>query len=176
MLKSNEEQAFLRAFEDHADALFRHTSFRIADKERARDIVQDAFLKVWDYVVGGGTVHEYRTFLYRVVHNLIVDEYRKKRSSSLDALLEDETIADKIEAQMASGSLAESEEALDWNLQLAHVAEDIERLPEVYRAVLTMRFLDGLSIQEIAQALEVSHNVIMVRIHRGIAKLKTFYE
>lgn len=176
MVQSQEEQAFLRAFDEYADALFRHVSFRVADKVRAQDIVQDAFLKTWDFIAGGGTVREYRSFLYRIVHNLIVDEYRRKRSSSLDALLEDETVADRVEAQMASGSVEEAEEAIDRSLRAVTLREQLTRLPESYRSVLTLRYLDGLSVREIAKTLDVSENVVAVRIHRGIAKLKTFYE
>lgn len=174
-MESQEEQAFLRAFDAYADALFRHASFRVSDRERARDIVQDAFMKTWDYISGGGTVHDYRSFLYRSVHNLIVDEYRKKHPRSLDEMLEDETVADRIEEQMASGSVREAEEAIDLRRETEGLREIIERLPGTYRDVLVLRFLDGLSIHEIAKALEVSENVVSVRVHRGIAKLKTFY-
>ena len=81
-MKKAEEKAFLEAFESYSDALFRHASFRISDRERAYDLTQDTFLKAWDYLAGGGTVKQYKSFLYRILHNLIIDEYRKKKSSS----------------------------------------------------------------------------------------------
>lgn len=174
-MESQAEQAFLRAFDEHADALFRHASFRVSDRERARDIVQDAFLKTWDYIAGGGTVHDYRSFLYRAVHNLIIDEYRKKRPFSLDGMLEDETSAQHMEARMAVGGLEEVQDAIDAKRDAAAVREAIHALPETYRSVLVLRYLDGLSTREIAKALEVSENVVSVRIHRAVAKLKQLY-
>ena len=48
----------------------------------------------------------------------------------------------------------------------------LKSLDEIYRVVITMRFLDGMSPKEIAEALDVSENVVSVRIHRGIARLQ----
>lgn len=172
-MKSRDEQAFLEAFGEHADALFRHAFFRLSDRERAFDVVQDTYLKAWDYVVGGGTIRQYKSFLYRVLHNLIIDEYRKKRSSSLDELLENETIADAVEARMSEGGLRETEEALDESILVESIRSRIPELPEDYATVLTLRFIDDLSTREIAEAVGVSENVVSVRIHRGVAKLRT---
>ena len=171
-MDSQKEKAFHEAFEAHADALFRHAYFRLSDRERAYDLTQDTFLKAWDYVAGGGTVRQYKSFLYRILHNLIIDEYRKKKSSSLDELLESETAASAIEARMSEGSVRESEEALDEIALIEKVRSRISELPDDYRTVVTLRFIDGLSTGEIADAIGVSENVVSVRIHRGVAKLR----
>lgn len=167
------EQAFLEAFEEHADALFRHAFFRLSDRERAYDLTQDTYLKAWDYVAGGGEIRQYKSFLYRILHNAIIDEYRRKRSHSLDELLEDESTAPAIEAAMATGSVVETEEAIDERALVEQIRGMIPALPEHYRTVLTLRFIDGLSTGEIAETVGVSENVVSVRIHRGIAKLRT---
>jgi RNA polymerase sigma-70 factor (ECF subfamily) len=172
-MDSREEKQFLEAFEAHADALYRHAYFRLSDKERAYDLAQDTFMKAWDYVAGGGEIKQYKSFLYRILHNLIIDEYRKKKSSSLDELLENEAAAPAIEAQMSEGSLHETEEALDTSALAKEVRARIPELPDDYRVALTMRFIDGLTTGEIAETIGVSENVVSVRIHRGVAKLRT---
>lgn len=171
-MDSREEKAFLEAFEAHADALFRHAYFRLSDRERAYDLAQDTFLKAWDYVAGGGTVKQYKSFLYRILHNLIIDEYRKKKSGSLDELLENETAAPSVEALLSEGSVAEIEEAYDTATLIDKVRSHIPELPDDYRVALTLRFIDGLSTGEIADTIGVSENVVSVRIHRGVAKLR----
>jgi RNA polymerase sigma factor (sigma-70 family) len=172
-MKSKEEKAFLEAFEAHADALFRHAFFRISDRERAHDLTQDTYLKAWDFIAGGGTVRQYKSFLYRILHNLIIDEYRKKSPRSLDELLENETTAAAVEARLSEGSLRESEEALDERALVEKIRSRIPELPDHYRVALTLRFIDGLSTGEIAETVGVSENVVSVRIHRGVAKLRT---
>ena len=171
-MNSHEEKAFLEAFEAYADALFRHALFRVSDRERAYDLTQDTYLKAWDYIVQGGEVQHYKSFLYRILHNLIIDSYRKKRSRSLDEMLENEATAAATEELLSEGSLWEVEEHLDEEMLIAKIRERIPELPEHYRDVLTMRFIDGLSTGEIAETVGVSENVVSVRIHRGVAKLK----
>jgi RNA polymerase sigma-70 factor (ECF subfamily) len=173
--KQNDEQAFLEAFESHSDALFRHALYRLSDRERAHDLTQDTFLKAWDYMVEGGDVRQYKSFLYRIMHNLIIDEYRKKRSSSLDEMLEDEGAAPAIEALLSEGSVREVEEKFDEEVLIEEVRARIPELPEHYKVALTLRFVDGLSTGEIAETTDVSENVVSVRIHRGIVKLRDLY-
>jgi RNA polymerase sigma-70 factor (ECF subfamily) len=171
-MDSSQEKAFLEAFEAHSDALFRHAYFRVSDRERAYDLTQDTYLKAWDYIVQGGEVKQYKSFLYRILHNLIIDSYRKKSSRSLDELLENEATAAATEERLSEGSVREAEERLDEEALIVKIRERIPELPEHYREVLTLRFVDGFGTGEIAEMVGVSENVVSVRIHRGIAKLK----
>ncbi|MFZ2886236.1 MAG: RNA polymerase sigma factor [Minisyncoccia bacterium] len=164
------EAAFLEAYNAHSSALFRHASFRVSNRERALDLTQDAFLKAWDYVQKGGEVQEYKSFMYRVLNNLIIDEYRKKKSSSLDEILENDTGA--MEERMSEGSVSEREEELDETDLAERIREKIVLLPDTYREVITLRYVDGLSPKEIAGLIGVSENVVSVRIHRGTHKLR----
>ena len=68
------ESRFLNAFEEYSDALFRHASIRISDREKAIDLVHDTFTKVWSYGRDGHKIDSYRSFLYKVLNNLIIDE------------------------------------------------------------------------------------------------------
>lgn len=166
------EKAFMAAFEESSDALFRHAFFRLSDRERAYDLVQDTFLRAWDHLAADGEIRHHRSFLYRILNNLIIDEYRRAKSRSLDELLEDETRAPAIEAEMAHGSLVEQEEALDERDTVEGIKARLPELPAPYRDVLTMRFVDDLTVGEIAELLTVSQNVVSVRIHRALAKLR----
>lgn len=169
--QSSAEEAFLQAFHEYSDALFRHALFRLSDREKALDVVQDAFMKAWDFVREGGKVRSYKAFLYRVTNNLIIDEYRKKRTDSLDALL-DETPG-VIEKEVAEGSVLEIELEMDEAALMVKVKNAIQELEPAYRAAVTMRFIDGFQPREIADALSITENVASVRIHRGVARLKT---
>ncbi len=170
---SSKEKAFLEAFELYASGLVRHASFRLTNRDRALDLVQETFMRTWDYVASGGTILQYKSFLYRILHNLIIDEYRKKTSRSLDELLENEAMAQVIESRLSEGGLHEAEEELDTRMLVRQVVSCIALLPEQYRLVLTMRFVDNLSITEISETTGASENAVSVRIHRGVAKLRT---
>lgn len=166
------EKSFLDAFETYADDLFRHGLFRLSDRERARDLVQDTFMKTWEYVRAGNVVHTYRPFLYRTLNNLIVDEYRKKKTASLDAMLEADDVDEGMFEDLKTGSL----DALVSELDARRLVSLLPRMPEKYRSVISLRYLDELKPKEIAQVLGESENVVSVRIHRGLAWLRTHYK
>ena len=167
------QQELQQAFEAYNDELFRHCALRLRDRERAVEITQECFLRVWDYMQKGETIEQMRPFLYRTLRHLIIDEYRKKKSVSLDKMVEetDGTIEDLL-PQDESNTLERAVERFDGAL----VLEALTRLGEPYREAVTMRFVDGLSPQEIAKILDESENVVSVRVHRGLKKLREMLE
>lgn len=166
--EGGQEERFLRAFDDYADALFRHAAMRLSDQERAVELVHDAFTKAWGYVRGGSEIEAYRPFLYKILGNLIIDEYRKRKTDSLDAMLADEGIDTGRFKELQEGSL---DETLS-RLEAAQAIEAIQSLPIIYREILVLRFVDGLGPKEIAALIEESENVVSVRINRGLKLLK----
>lgn len=164
------KKEFLGAFDTFSDPLYKHATFRLSDKERASDLVQDTFMKAWDYVSAGKEVKQWKAFLYHILNNLIIDTYRKKKEASLDALLEDAPAY--TENLLKTEGRDETEASLDTELLITQVRMHIEKLPESYRTALTLRYVDGFSPKEIAQVLRVSENVASVRVHRGLTQLK----
>lgn len=167
---TSQEEQFQKAFDEYADGLFRHAFFRLNSRDRALEITQDAFLKTWKYVQGGGEVQQFKSFLYRVLNNLIIDEYRKAKEESLDALLDEDVSETAL--NLATGSVRDTQESLDEDILFARVRSHLLELPDDYRKVVTLRYIDGFSPKEIAGILGVTENVISVRIHRGIIKLR----
>lgn len=170
--QGSHEERFLKAFDEYSDALFRHATVRLSDRERAMELLHDAFTKAWTYVQGGNEIDSYRPFLYKVLNNLIIDEYRKRREESLDALLERDGIDEGTFTDLHEGSLESVVDAMD----ARRAIERISTLPDVYREVLILRFVDGLGPKEIAALVEESENVVSVRLHRGLKILKESLE
>ena len=157
------EASFLATYEEHSDALFRHCLIRVRDREVAKDVVQEAFSKTWVFLSEGKKIEYMRAFLYRVANNLIVDGSRKKKSASLDAMMDDDGFEPRDE------SIGEPKDTPALKEALSH----LNSLDEIYKTAITMRYLEEMSPREIADVLGVSENVISVRIHRGIEKLST---
>lgn len=164
----DQEARFLKAFDEYADALFRHSSIRISDRERAIELVHDTFTKVWGYLREGHEITSFRPFLYKVLNNLIIDEYRRRKEMSLDAMLAKEGVDEGMFAELRDEPLEAMIDMLDAKQALMLVAE----LPDIYRETLTLRFVDGLVPREIAALIEESENVVSVRLHRGIKLLR----
>lgn len=158
----NLERGFLAAYDEYADALFRHCLLRIRDRETAKDIVQETFSRAWLYLSEGKEISYMRAFLYRVANNLIVDTVRKRRTSSLDSMMEEDGFEPEDEMAENPADRPASREALKL----------LASLDDIYQSVISMRYLEEMSPKEIASELGVSENVVSVRIHRGLERLR----
>ncbi|MDP3958386.1 MAG: RNA polymerase sigma factor [bacterium] len=164
-MKPESHTAFLRAYKEHADALFRHCFFKVSSREIALDLVQDVYTKTWNYLYEGGNVSNMRAFLYRTANNLIIDYYRKKKSVSLD-----EMYGEGFDPAYAPQS--ELVNRLDGERAIVY----LQKIPEHYRDIVMMRYVDELSIKEIASILDETENNVSVRLHRALEKLKTVFD
>ena len=124
--------------------------------------MQETFTRAWDYCRKGERIREWKPFLFRTAYNLVVDTYRKKKAVSLDAMIEDQGFAIPDRSDVININNAEA----------SRIRAGIQHLDEVYRDCLVLRFTEDLPPKEIAQVLGLSENVVSVRIHRGLAKLR----
>lgn len=163
--QQEEEKEFLAAYDEYSASLFRFLTMKIADREVARDLTQETFTRAWDYRQGGGVIREWKPFLFRTAYNLVVDVYRKKRSVSLDSLIDDQGFAVSDDNADEKQSVVAAEMSL--------VRKGIDQLDETYRDIILLRYTEDLPPKEIARITGLSENVVSVRIHRGIEKLRT---
>jgi RNA polymerase sigma-70 factor (ECF subfamily) len=158
-----EKKTFLEAYDAHADSLYRHAYFRVHDRGKAEELMQEAFMRAWEYSGSHGLPQNLRAFLYRVLNNLIIDDFRKKKPASLDELSE--------------AGFEPAEESADVDIvEVAIIREMLGELPDHHREVVVMRFIDGFTPSEIAEVTGERENTVSVRIHRALLKLKKAYE
>lgn len=162
--ETDKRTMFLDAYERYAEAIFRHCFFRVWSREKAEDIMQDTFLKIWQYLDAGKEIENIRPFLYRVATNLIIDHSRRKKNVSLDSLLEE------------AGSAAEPSYAghkdLETQTLLREVFSEMNLLSEEDEALVLMRYVDDLGPKEIAEILKTDANNVSVKLNRAVAKLR----
>ncbi|MDB5237441.1 MAG: polymerase sigma factor, sigma-70 family [Parcubacteria group bacterium] len=161
-MDQNEAKAyFLSIYEKHADEIFRFCFMKVSNKEKAEDLTQDAFMRYWQSLRTGEPIRNDRAFLYTLARNLIIDWYRKKKETSLDAIQEE-----GIEFQ--GTGRADVEQAAEMNEALAI----INGLDEASRDVILLRYVEGWSPQQIADLNGESANAVSVRLNRAIKKVQ----
>lgn len=155
------------AYHEYERGLNVYARFKVSDRETGEDVVQDTFMKTWRYLVKGGKIDMMKAFLYHILNNLIVDEYRKRKhaTTSLDVLLE------KGYEPRSGNSSEKLLDILDGKAALLLIAQ----LPEKYQKIMRMRYTQSLSLTEIALITGQTKNSIAVQLHRGLAKLKELY-
>ncbi len=152
---------FLEVYQTYSDAIFRFCLTKTRNRDIALDLTQDTFTKTWEYLASGKTIDLIRPFLYRVARNLIVDLSRKKSALSLDTYLEE------------GGDIKEENpQAFGTAFDVDQVLKLVDKLNPKYRDPLLLRYVEDLSVSEIAKTLGVSENVISVRLHRAIKQVQ----
>jgi RNA polymerase sigma-70 factor (ECF subfamily) len=162
-MKEQTRQAFLAAFDEHGDAIYRHVYFRLLSKDRAEELVQETFLKTWQYLDAGNEVDQLRPFLYRVATNLVIDHVRKKKEESLDQMLEANPLAEP------QGMDARD---IERDVLLSEVKEALAGLAQEERDLVTMRYIDDMDPREIAEVAGITPNHVSVKLNRAVTKLK----
>ena len=140
--------------------------FKTHNHDTGEDLVQDTFMKTWKYLVKGGKIEVMKAFLYHILNNLIVDEYRKHKTTSLDVLVE--------KGFEPSADNSESEQLLD-RLDGKTALILIKRLPQKYQKVMRMRYVQLLSLKEMSLITGQTKNTMAVQAYRGLEKLKMLY-
>ena len=163
--RAETEQSFLKLYDEFAGPIFRHCYFRVSSREVAEDLTQDSFMRIWNYIAKGQIVDNQKAFLYKITGNLIIDYYRKKKEASLDVL-----------SEAGFDPAGEDENATLNYAECQHVIGAVKKLESPYREAISMRYIDGFSLGDIAEVVGETENVVSVRIHRGIEKLKKLYK
>ena len=160
-MKADIESQFIQACTDHSDALFRYCFFKTRSKEMSKDLVQETYMKTWNYLVKGQSIDNMRAFFYKTLTNLIIDEYRKKKTVSLDEL-------EEIGLDQSTNDIELYYDKLDAEKALLVLDE----IGGSYKDVIIMRYVQDLSLKEISDITGESENSLSVKIHRGLKKIK----
>lgn len=141
----------------HADGLYRFILKNIRDKEKARDIVQEAFAKVW-VKVDEINVEKSKSYLFTTAYNTMIDMLRKDEKMM--------RMENHHQLQGAAyNSYSDLKEVID---------EALLQLPEIQRTVVLLRDYEGYSYQEIGEITQLSEAQVKVYIFRARMALKQY--
>lgn len=163
----NQQDLFKTTYEKHADDIFRFCYFRTSDRERAKELMQEAFMKTWGAIAQGAEIDNMRAYVYKAARNLAINEIeRRKESLSLESMSEESGFDPEDSEIISPDRFAEGK----------ILQEHVQALDPPYREVITLRFMNDLGIKEMAEVIGESENAISVRLNRAMKKLKHLYE
>lgn len=165
MTADQKKEQFITTYTELTDKIFKYFLFRVYSRDDAKELAQETFIKVWKYIADGKEIQNLNAFVYKVAYHLVVDNSKKRKEQSLDELFED-------------GFNIEEEKSMSTKDKQDCLAafQVIDKLDESYKEILMLRYVDDLPVNEIAQTLGLSENLVSVRIHRGLNQLRTNIE
>ncbi len=165
--RESTKNQFVSLYNTESDAIFRYCFLRTSQRDVALDLTQDTFMRFWDSLIREkADIRNHRAFLFTVARNLIIDWYRKKKPQSLDALTEE----DDSETFFAPSDSVRTD--IEMESEGRYLISQIKELEPSYQQAVYLRFVEGLSPQEIADILGISVNAASVRVHRGLEQLR----
>jgi RNA polymerase sigma-70 factor, ECF subfamily len=162
--------AFRLLVERHQRRVFAIALGLVRDEQDAREIAQEAFLRVHKGLAQFHGGSSFFTWLYRIVTNLSIDLMRKpsRREAELHFALE----ADEGESPLLPASDADPYDVVRRGQISLRIQEALEQLPPYHRGVILMREVEGMSYEEMAEAMQVSKGTIMSRLFHARKKLQ----
>jgi RNA polymerase sigma-70 factor (ECF subfamily) len=153
---------FELAKQQHRQRLFSYAWYSLRNRADAEDIVQEAFLKLWEKR-DGVEPQQIGAWLMRVTQNLIVDHLRRRKARAQWS--DTETDLDEVAQE-------DSQDTQHLGTLKRIVEHSIAKLQDPYRSTLILREIHGLSYQEIADILRVSVDHVKTDLFRGRRKLR----
>jgi len=151
----------------HMDALMR-TALRMAKNENdAEDLVQEAYVKAyrfWDKFEAGSNC---RAWLFKIMTNIFINEYRSKSRSPVAVNVDDLDDSFLYGQLSSSGREENPEKELLAKIFDGDVRKAMDELPDDFRAVVALSFLEGFSYEEIAEIADLQLGTVKSRLHRG---------
>ncbi|HZU85497.1 MAG TPA: sigma-70 family RNA polymerase sigma factor [Polyangiaceae bacterium] len=171
--------AFRRLVERHQRRAFGVALALVRDENDARELVQDAFLRAYKSLPTFQGGSSFFTWLYRIVTNLSIDLMRKpgrhqttELSEAAEAHIDNESAGADVDAALLSRLESDPVAVIRRREIAGRLQAALDELPSYHRAVIVMREIDGMSYEEMAQAMDVSKGTIMSRLFHARQKLQ----
>ena len=167
-LRKGDEQAFEKLFRAHYSKLCGFAADYLNSVDRARDIVQDAFLKIWRYRNDIEIRVSLKSYLYQTVRNRALNEARN--SKTRDGTLE--VLKNEVESRKTRTAV----DKIEMDKLTDEVNEAISELPERRRMAFLLHRRHGFTYREIAQIMEIAPKTVENQIGRALKSLRSQLE
>lgn len=146
-----------KCVDHYADGVYRFILKNIRDTERARDIVQDSFSKMWEKA-GDITPEKAKSYLFTTAYHTMIDNIRReKRTTGFGEMEFQRLTVDH-----------------NWNDLKEVLQKALDTLPLMQKTLITLRDYEGYSYEEIGKITNLSESQVKVYIYRGRVALKNY--
>ena len=159
--KSGNQDAFHKLYKLYSKSMYNVAVKILNDEAEAADILQDSFIQVFSDIKNFRQEVTFGLWLKRIVINNSITALRKRKYDFVPV----ESVSDDYLAKN------DDVEIIDLNEEVSKVNEGIRKLPDGYRCILTLFFLEGYDHEEIAQIMGITESTSRSQLTRGKRKL-----
>ncbi|KKT69780.1 MAG: RNA polymerase, sigma-24 subunit, ECF subfamily [Candidatus Uhrbacteria bacterium GW2011_GWE2_45_35] len=153
-----DEKAFERLISQHTVALRRFLAMRLPRHEDAEDAFSTILLRTWNYLKSS-EVESVSGLIFTIARGVIAEFYRKKKF-------------DTVPIEGHEDSLVNSEKELEVRIDVELLREQVSQMDDDQQLIFQLRFLDGLTIKEVAKRVQKSESATRMSAHRLLKKIR----
>lgn len=161
LAKAGDAEAFGHLYETYLDRIYRYIYFRVTDEQTAEDLISQVFTKAWEnldrYQPSG---RPFIAWLYTIAHNTVIDHYRTRK----------DTVAIENTISLASDAPSPHEQ-VELHFEADNLRAALQTLTPEQQQVIVLKFISGMSTDEIAGQLHKSAGAIRALQMRALQAL-----
>lgn len=158
--------AFAELYRRHLDRIYRFVRSQVPDDSTAEDLTAQVFFKALSSAGSFRGEAAYRSWLYRIAHNVVASWGRQRARSPL--VVEDLPESEDLTPSPATQAIAGEQRAM--------VRAKVAELPPAQREVVALRYLEEFSIEEVADVTDRSKGAVRILLHRARLRLRRSLE
>ena len=157
------QENFSKIYDQYVTKIYRFIYLKVSSQEVAEDLSSEVFMRTWEtYRSESSKIENIQAYLYKVARNIVADHYRtrKVRIVSVEETVDIVDSADSLQDQALV------------NMEMDRVQKALETIQDDYQNLIIWRYLDELSVPEIARITGKTEENVRVGIHRALQALK----
>lgn len=161
--RERDPSALAEIYDSYAPRIYAYIYRRVGDEHRAEDLTATVFLSMLEALDREKFARDaLQSWLYRIAHNTIIDDFRRRERRPTSSLTED----------LAQPPETNPDHLIIERLEMARVRQAIDLLTEEQRSVILLRFGEGLTAPETAELLGKTEEAVRALQHRSLVNLR----
>lgn len=169
---AGDDTAYRGLVEKYQERLYTMAYGVLRNREDARDVTQDAFIKAYRNLANFRKESSFYTWLYRIGMNLSIDMTRKRKRREASGLREDVATRNEEGAVHEMHHQDNPRRVIERRQLYAQIMDAMDQLPEDQKQVVLLRELEQMSYREIAEVMDVAEGTVMSRLYYARKKLQ----
>lgn len=170
--KKGDAAAIAALYRTHAETLYRFIFYKVGNSEDAEDVMQDTMIAAFKGIQKFRGEASFRHWCYEIAKRKIADLWRKKYSLTT---VDIETISEIDISDTHLSDIEKEDDVIRQEKKNMLIQKILDSLPENYKTILEYRFLKNYTIQESADAMNITLSNAKILQHRAIKKIRTLF-
>jgi RNA polymerase sigma-70 factor (ECF subfamily) len=175
-LAEGEESALEGLMDRFQNDIFRFCLHYLRDVERARDLTQETFIRVYTASSRFDESRKFKPWLLCIARNLCLNELKRRKTVPMESFEEYASTPRADSAQVLRADTPRPDERAISDERLQVLSEALETLSEEAREIVTLRFFERMSAKEIGEIVGSTEGAVRTKLHRILAGLRQEYQ